>query len=141
MEFDRPWRRYVQPDGLTVYRPTLAAQMVGQSGKTLLAEFIVDSGADISLAPHRAAIQLGIEWSRGDPTTLVGISRKKACQVPGMIHPVEIVVREVNRVLSVPVCFAQGDAPVLLGREGMLDAFEVTFRKPALTTSFRLVAT
>jgi len=41
--------------------------------------------------------------------------------------------------LTVPFCFAEGDAPLLLGREGFFDAFRVTFDKQRLVTLFELL--
>ena len=49
--------------------------------------------------------------------------------VRAMIHPLDIYVREAGCQLTIPFCFAEGDALLLLGREGFFDAFRVHFDK------------
>ena len=55
----------------------------------------------------------------------------------GNLHPVEIYVRDADRRLAIPICFADSDdAPLLLGREGFFDAFGIYFDKKNLLTRF-----
>jgi hypothetical protein len=41
--------------------------------------------------------------------------------------------------LLLRICFADGDTSQLLGREGLFDAFRITFDKQRLTTEFELI--
>jgi hypothetical protein len=38
--------------------------------------------------------------------------------------------------IRIPMCFAEGNAPLLLGREGFFDAFRVEFDKRQALTVF-----
>jgi hypothetical protein len=51
----------------------------------------------------------------------------------------DIYIRDAGCQLTFPFCFAEGDAPLLIGREGFFDAFRVAFDKPQLVTVFELV--
>ncbi len=53
-----------------------------------------------------------------------------------MLHSVEIYVREAACRVTIPFCFAEADAPLLLGRDGFFDAFGVHFDKRKLLTTF-----
>jgi hypothetical protein len=53
------------------------------------------------------------------------------------MSPVIIDVRDADRRLTIPICFADSDdAPLLLGREGSFDAFGISFDKMNLLTRF-----
>lgn len=51
----------------------------------------------------------------------------------------DIYISNVPCRLTIPLCFAEGDAPFLLGRDGFFDAFRVQFDQPRLQTVFELV--
>ncbi len=136
MKFAVPWLTEFQPDGSAIARPVLIAQIVRPDGRFLRETFIVDSGADISMAPRALCAWIGLRWEDGKPIQLHGISPREECAVPGMIHSVELVIREASLRLIIPVCFAEGDAPFLLGREGFFDAFRVQFDKVQSVTNF-----
>jgi len=100
----------------------------------------VDSGADLSLAPQELCRQLGLRWQDGAPTMLRGVSERKVCWVQGRIHEVNAFVPEAGIMLRLPMVFARGNAPFVLGREGFFDAFDITFEKANRQTVFQLVA-
>jgi hypothetical protein len=75
----------------------------------------------------------------GEAINLKGISTRPECDVPARILEVELLVPEAGIALSIPICFADGDASQLLGREGFFDAFLVLFDKRRLTTRFELL--
>jgi hypothetical protein len=102
----------------------------------LTADFLVDSGADLSMAPYDLFRELGKRWQDGQPMTLRGISRRKICMVLGRVHPVDILVPEIGQWITIPVCFVRGKAPFLLGQEGLFDHFVVTFDRLAGKTTF-----
>lgn len=51
----------------------------------------------------------------------------------------EVLILEAAQRLTIPFCFAEGQAPSLLGREGFFDAFRIQFDKKRLQTTFELV--
>jgi len=139
MQFVKEWEKQVTHDGEVILRPILEAAILRKDGELCLCRFIVDSGADLSLAPRRLARELGIDWREGRPIDLVGISKRKVCKVEGRVHTVELFVPELSVAFEIPVCFAKSNAPLLLGREGFFDAIAVEFDKPSDRLAFRLV--
>jgi len=101
--------------------------------------FLVDSGADLSLVSRDLCDSLGKRWEDGRRRTLHGISRKRVCQVESRVHDVHLVVAELGIQITIPVCFAEGHAPLLLGRDGFFEYFRVTFDRQALLTTFEFV--
>jgi hypothetical protein len=108
-------------------------------GRMLPARFLVDSGADISMAPRKLCDKLGLDWEAGEPVSLKGISPKRECAVPARVFEVELLVLDISIALVVPICFADGDASQLLGREGFFDCFRILFDKQRLATEFELI--
>ncbi|MFQ5854279.1 MAG: hypothetical protein ACE5LU_01350 [Anaerolineae bacterium] len=51
----------------------------------------------------------------------------------------DVVVTELGIQITIPMCFADGHAPLLLGREGFFEYFRVTFDGQALLTTFEFV--
>ncbi len=71
-------------------------------------------------------------------TRLSGISPRTECSVEGRIQTVKTTVLALALELKLSVCFAEGDAPCLIGREAFFDRFRVTFDKPNWRTTFAL---
>ncbi len=134
--FTRGWIRQRTGTGI-VDRPVLDLLFREKRGYNLYA-FIVDSGADISLAPRGLAERIGVDWAKGKRARLSGISPKPECSVDGRIHTVRTVVPALALELKVSVCFADGDTPYLIGREAFFDRFKVTLDKPNKRTTFTL---
>ncbi len=137
MRFAKEWFRVITPLGKIVYRPVLVLEI---KEKTKIEEyrFIVDSGADISLMSKYVANRIGIDWEKGKKTELRGISQKKECLVEGRIHEINVTVPDIKLEIQIPICFVDGNAPFLLGREGFFDYFRVIFEKVKLRTVFEL---
>jgi hypothetical protein len=138
IRFTREWRSFARSSGEVIYRPMLPILLRGRQG-FVEAEFLVDSGADLSMAPHAICRQLGLRWSDGDPSTIQGISRRSACTVLGRIHNVDILVPDGGVMLRLPMAFVRGNAPFVLGRDGFFDAFEITFDATNHRSVFHLV--
>ncbi|HZY47034.1 MAG TPA: hypothetical protein VFE96_04480 [Candidatus Bathyarchaeia archaeon] len=132
--FTKDWARHKTRSG-TIHRPVLDLLFREKQGYNLYT-FIVDSGADISLAPKQMAERIGVNWAIGSKTKLSGISPKPECSVVGRIHTVGALLPDLALELNLPVCFADGNAPYLIGREGFFDRFKVTLDKKSLKTSF-----
>ncbi len=137
--FVKPWTTLLPP-GVQVNPliPTLDVLLVGASGQSQRETFLVDSGADISLAPRHLCEELGLRWESGAHIELQGISPKPECTVPARILDVELIVTDVGVAVMIPICFADGDASQLLGREGFFDCFLIEFDKLRLLTRFKL---
>ncbi len=134
--FTRGWTRQRTKTGI-VDRPVLDLLFRERSGYNLFA-FIVDSGADISLAPRDLGDRLGVDWAKGKKARLSGISPRPECSVEGRIHTVKTTVPALALELKLPVCFAEGNAPYLVGRETFFDQLRVSFDKPNRKTTFTL---
>jgi hypothetical protein len=132
--FVKNWLRQKTRTG-TVYRPVIDLLFNEKTGRNLYS-FIVDSGADISLAPRQLADRIGLDWDKGSKITLSGISPKPECTLEGRIHKVSALVPDLAFELALPVCFTNGNAPLLIGREGFFDEFDITLDKTRRRTVF-----
>jgi len=123
MKFIKNWTPITVPSGETIYRPTLAVFVEGVIGFSAH-DFMIDSGADLSMAPYSLFRELGrAEWEKGARLLVRGISPKEECMVEGRVHDVNFFIAELGLQIDIPVCFAKGDVPLLLGREGFFDHF------------------
>ncbi|MFQ6056229.1 MAG: hypothetical protein ACE5J3_09660 [Methanosarcinales archaeon] len=118
------------------YIPTLNIQLKETTG-WMEHDFIVDSSASISVASRDLANRLGLKWENGIETVLKGVSNKTECEVLGRIHEVEVIIPKIRLMILLPICFAEGDAPLLLGREVFFDIFYVCFDKYNRRTCFK----
>ena len=132
MRFEAPWFRSLAR-GREIWRPTVDLEL-DRIPQPLY--FIVDTGADISVAPKALADRMGLDWESGKKITMHGISPKPECSVEGRIH--EVTVRFVGPGVehTVQMCFAEGDVPRLLGRLGLMPPFRVTFDADRRVTTF-----
>jgi hypothetical protein len=135
--FVRKWREFAHPSGISTFRPILPILVRGEQG-FVERDFLLDSGADLSMAPRELCKQIGLNWQAGEPTEIRGISRRKNCRVQGRVHEVAILVTDAGVLLRIPMVFAWGNAPYVLGREGFFDIFNISFEKPKLRTVFQL---
>src|SRR2546428_10054272 len=132
--FTKNWIRQKSHTGIA-HRPIV--DLVFKEKKNYnLYSFIVDSGADISLAPRQLAERIGLNWSRGSRISLTGISPRPECSVDGRIHEVGAILPDLALELTFPMCFADGNAPYLIGREGFFDRFKITLDKKEQRTIF-----
>ena len=132
--FTREWTRQRTRTG-TTYRPVIDLLFKEQQGNNLYS-FIVDSGADISLAPRQLAERIGLSWARGSRISLTGISPRPECSVVGRIQDAAAFLPDLALNLTLPICFADGDAPYLIGRQGFFDQFNITLDKKKRRTIF-----
>lgn len=133
--FTRDWIKQRTRTG-TIHRPVIDLLFREKSGHNLYT-FIVDSGADISLAPRQLAERIGVNWAKGSKVSLSGISPKPECSVEGRIHKVGTILPDLALELRIPICFAEGEAPYLVGREAFFDRFNITLDKKNQRTIFR----
>ncbi|MBO0888479.1 hypothetical protein J2P12_05200 [Candidatus Bathyarchaeota archaeon] len=132
--FTKKWIRQKTRAG-TVYRPVIDLLFSERIGHNLYS-FIVDSGADISLAPRQLAERVGLDWNKGSRITLTGISPKPECSLEGRIHKISALIPDLALQMTLPMCFANGNASYLIGREGFFDKFNITLDKTRQVTLF-----
>jgi hypothetical protein len=138
MTFSKPWRTLFGPDDREKRLPVLDVYVRAASGSFIREVFVVDSGADLSMGPRRLCELVGLRWDGGDLIQVTGIAQREECVVPATIHMLDLNIRDAACQLTIPFCFADGDAPLLIGREGFFDAFRVAFDKPRFITNFEL---
>jgi hypothetical protein len=139
MTFTKPWRTLSGPDDLEKRLPVLDVFLRTAKGSFVRELFVVDSGADLSMGPRRLCELVGLRWEDGELIQVTGIAEREECVVPATIHMLDIYIRDAGCQLIIPFCFAEGEAPLLIGREGSFDAFRVAFDKPQFVTNFELV--
>ena len=137
MDFSKKWLPLESRLGKIIHRPILEIEFEELKEKTF--RFIVDSGADVSLAPRHISDELKLDWDKGIEVEMSGIAKKEECIVEGRIHDVDIIIPDIKLKIRIPICFAEGDAPFLLGREGFMDYFDVKFKKQEKETIFELI--
>ena len=115
--------------------PTLDVELTGPRGEMAAWEFLVDSGAEFSMAPRELCEYLGIAWEDGTLMVVSGIAGRDECDVIGRIHEIEISISGINRRLTIPIFFAAGESVSLLGRRAFFDAFRIEFDQPYRTTT------
>lgn len=138
IRFVREWREFMHPTGISIFRPVLPVLVRGRQS-FIERDFLLDSGADLSMAPQELCRELGLRWQDGAPITLRGISQRKTCLVQGRIHEVDILVPDANVMLHLPMVFTRGNVPFVLGREGFFDIFDIAFEKTDRRTVFQLI--
>jgi len=139
MKFSVPWT--VNPHFGFDPLPLLDLFLGKPDGDFERCSFLVDSGADVSMAGTGLADELGLDCQEGTPTRITGISPKEECIVPGWVNSVEIHILEARSRLVIPICFVDGDVQFLLGRAGFFETFRVQFDQPSLQTHFELTET
>ena len=137
MKFRRTWFPVMTDDGLILdYEPAINVNVAFSGNQPVRWTFLVDNGSDISLASRELCELLGIPWDDGEPLMLSGITPREECQVMGRVHNVAVSLDEVGQEIVIPICFASGPAPSLIGRRGFFDAFRIEFDQPYRTTTF-----
>lgn len=135
-----PWLPTLSADGQVVdLVPALTVILVGEDERLVEESFIIDSGADISMASRRRCEELGLDWNAGNPMTLHGISSRPECAVEARVHEIEVLIPDAECSIVIPICFADGDTTPLLGRLGFFDAFRIEFNKSRQSTTLELL--
>ena len=95
---------------------------------------LLDSGADLSLAPRRIAERLGLRLDDGVKMMLQGISPRPECSVEAVLMDVFLILEPAGWRFRVPVAFTEADGPFLAGRDGFLELLKVTLDGPRRLT-------
>ncbi len=113
-----------------MHRPVAEVLFRGTGGRAIREYLYVDSGADHTLIPLRLGRTLGL--SAGEEREVRGIA--------GMAKVVyaELEIELAGLTFRAPVAWAQtDDVPVLLGRAGVFDRFDITFAQARRVVLFR----
>ncbi len=88
--------------------------------------FLIDTGADFSVAPRRLAQQIGLDWDVLPEARVVGVEqggvRARLGRLPIRIGTIDLSIRRL--FVAVP------RAPFVLGRADFLDRFVLTIDQP-----------
>jgi predicted aspartyl protease len=130
----------VRPEKAEIAGPTyplVHLQLSRKGEKPAHFEGLIDSGADTFCIPREIADSLGLE--RFDRFDSSGVFQKGICyrtkveMVIGRAHPGIVRFGEIDAVVP----DAEGDIPILIGRNPLFRFFEVVFKeyrdRPALT--------
>lgn len=121
------------------FLPVVPVILHGSEGSIVDEVFVIDSGADISLASRKLLDDLGFDWLDGRPITLHGISSDPRCSIDGRVFEVDVAILPAEIVLPIPICFADAETSCLLGRQVFFDVFDITLSKSKLMTSLELL--
>ena len=136
MKIQKNWSSDMADDGtLLGFEPTLDVLLTGPHGESATWQFLIDSGAELSMAPRMLCEFLGIPWEDGRPMVVAGIAGREECNVIGRIHDVEVSIPGVDRHLVIPILFTVGESVSLIGRRVFFDAFRIEFDQPYRTTT------
>jgi predicted aspartyl protease len=84
--------------------------------------FLLDTGADFSIAPRRLALQLGCEWTTLPEARVIGVEQRRVHARLGSLP-----LRLASRALTVRCLFVDATrAPFIGGRADVLDRFVLT---------------
>lgn len=102
--------------------PTASFWLNVESGiRSLPILFLFDTGADVSSLPVSAGLKLGIDLSK---CPRIGMSGFEGSTVS--VYKSKIKIRFYEKSMSVPCVFhPNDDVPILLGRAGILDRFNI----------------
>jgi hypothetical protein len=101
MTFTKPWIAF--PQDPETHVPVLDVYFRTTEGQETRELFVVDSGADVSMATRYLCEVLGLRWEAGTEVDLRGIVPREECRVVARLHPVEIYVRDADRRLAIPI--------------------------------------
>ena len=104
-----------------ILRP-VALVTLSTKSKLMQAAMYIDSGADVTMIPFKAGIELGFKYDVEKVFQMSGITGSLPC----LLEKAEIKIGE--KKLSVAITWALSDeAPFLLGRKDIFRFFRITF--------------
>ena len=129
IEFD--YRQERLRTGEIIFRPVAKIYLLRQEGEWVAEYFYVDSGADYTLLPYRMGRFLGLEKIASEIREMGGIGGVIAVR----FAPVSMRIETYQFGCTIAWAQIEG-VPLLLGREGIFDRFDVTFQQRNKKTIF-----
>ncbi|MDP4008216.1 MAG: hypothetical protein Q8P68_03425 [Candidatus Peregrinibacteria bacterium] len=107
-------------------RPTITARLWLKGTKPRYFEFLVDSGADFTLISRSDGMFLGLDYSK-----IKGEEVKIEVANMAILHTkkVKMMLEFCDNTFEIPVLIAKEEVERLLGRNGVFDRFDVTFKE------------
>ena len=116
------------------YRPYAVLQL-SHAKYSVWADFLIDSGADVTLIPYKVGLNLGLNIQLDEPVyTLGGV----AMGLPVVYRTIQVQIGV--HEISCRIAWALSErAPSVLGRLDIFDTFHVEFRQEERKTVFTKV--
>lgn len=107
-------------------RPALTARLCVPGNRARYFDFLIDSGADITLIPSSDAMILGLKYS-----AIEGEEIEVEVANMTILHTkrVGLDITIEDDTFRIPVLVAKEEVERLLGRKGVFDKFDITFRE------------
>ena len=115
-------------------RPALTAKLRKGNNKARYFEFLIDSGADFTLISQSDALLLGIEY-KSIKTKEIKVEVANLTYIHAKRTNITITIG--NNNFAVPVLVAKEEVERLLGRKGVFDKFDVTFKEKSQEVIFK----
>lgn len=105
-------------------RPRLTIELRSQSN-FILVNALLDSGADISIIPRKVGIELGLKLPRKTEGFSVGVGGVS----PNMVVELKLKINGIALEIPFVWLYHETDVPVILGRKGVFDFFDIEFKQ------------
>ena len=106
-------------------RPVVEVTL-SKNGKSRDFFAVIDSGADVTTMSTQVAEILGIDWKNCRRGNLLGIS---GITQNSYYDELDITVKTLDDMFTIPVVFTEAIIPILLGQEGFFDRYRIKFEK------------
>jgi hypothetical protein len=125
------YRREFSPVLGEILRPVANVELKAVRGQWFPASMYIDSGADMTLIPSDFGRLLGMNLSK-NRSALTGVT---GAPMKVSLQSTEIKIGASVQEAKVAVAL-RNDVPYLLGRDGIFNAFKITFEEYKQLTSF-----
>lgn len=128
MPFSFPYKKEKLPNGIEIFRPTIPVE-ISYKGRSLQFVAIVDSGSDMTYLPQWAAEALGIE-PKGKTIDVQTVGGKVKV-IEDFVHVTirhKITTERFIMPVNIPLGKEHSDE-IILGRKGLFDRFDITFKE------------
>lgn len=127
-----PYGITMQESGNLAIFPAATVILQMKNGDELPLVMLIDSGATVSAMPKNVAALLGIDYKDGEHLNIYGIGGK---HIRAWQHNVS--VRIGANTIQLPIAFMDNNnAPRVLGRKGIFDAYTVVFEEKNRRSAF-----
>ena len=120
----------MREDGTLKKAPYIPISLRNKEGKLIKVAGLLDSGADNTVVPEDLAIILGLKEKKNSENITKGIGGKVKT-TESTLH-LRVKNKRENYTLNIPVLILKdnkSDVPLLLGRQGFFEHFNITFRQ------------
>lgn len=107
-------------------RPVLTAKLGKTKNNSKYFEFLIDSGADYTIIPQSDAEILGINYENIKSKEII-IEAANLTKIRTKEVRLTITIRDIS--FTIPVLISEKEVERLIGRKGLFDKFEITFKQ------------